>query len=103
MAKKFGKFLLFTAATAATCAGVYYYLQKKGLITKCECDDDEEDFDDFDENLDKADSDRSYVELSLNADKVEDEEFFENLADIVPNADDVEEEAVEEFFDEDAE
>ena len=29
MAKKFGKFVLFTAAAAAACAGIYYYFQNK--------------------------------------------------------------------------
>ena len=103
MAKKFGKFLLFTAATAATAAGVYYYLQKKGIITKSEPADDEEDFEDFDEDLDVAGTERSYVALNLDAESATEDEFFENLADIVPNADEVAEETVEEFFDEDAE
>ena len=40
MAKKFGKFLLFTAAAAAAGAGVYYYLQKKNELAALDEFDD---------------------------------------------------------------
>ena len=52
MAKKFGKFLLTTAAIGAVAAGVYYYLQGKGSFVDDDFDDDD-DFDNFDEDLDE--------------------------------------------------
>lgn len=69
MAKKFGKFLMTTAALGAIAASAYYFLRKKDA----EMDDDfdeEEDFDDFDEDLDeedtsKAEAERKYVDLDL--------------------------------------
>lgn len=87
MAKKFGKFLMTTAALGAIAASAYYFLRKKDA----EMDDDfdeEEDFDDFDEDLDeedtsKAEADRKYVDLDLTkaAEKAEEgaEAFKEGL------------------------
>ena len=46
MAKKFGKFLMVTAAMGAVAAGAYYYLQEKGKTVKQVLDEDD-DFDDF--------------------------------------------------------
>ena len=40
MAKKFGKFLLFTAAVGTAAAAVYYYMQKK-IIYKMWLEDEE--------------------------------------------------------------
>ena len=34
MAKKFGKFLLFTAAVSGAAAGAYYYLKKKNYNSR---------------------------------------------------------------------
>ena len=51
MAKKFGKFLLFTAAAAAGAAAVYCYLQKKDSAAAS--DDMDDDFDDFDSDLEE--------------------------------------------------
>jgi len=34
MAKKFGKFLLFTAAVGTAAAAVYYYMQKKESLNE---------------------------------------------------------------------
>lgn len=67
MAKKFGKFLLFTAAVGAVVAGTYYYLQNK----TARIEEDDDDFDDFDEYEDddfeegEDDAGRSYVSLDL--------------------------------------
>ncbi|MCM1191567.1 MAG: hypothetical protein NC123_09130 [Butyrivibrio sp.] len=44
MAKKFGKFLLFTAAVGTAAAAVHYYLQKKGVG---HAESEDEDYDDF--------------------------------------------------------
>lgn len=86
MAKKFGKFLLTTAAIGAVAAGVYYYLQGKGSFVDDDFDDDD-DFDNFDEDLDeedtskKTDADRNYVDLGLEKSKAEEkkEDFKEGL------------------------
>lgn len=67
MAKKFGKFLLFTAVAGAVAAGTYYYMQNKTTKTE-EDDDDFDDFDEYDEDdLDEDEdaSGRSYVSLDL--------------------------------------
>lgn len=114
MAKKFGKFLLFTAAVSAVAAGVCYYLKKKSDEDLAFESDDEEDYDDFSEDLDKTDSARSYVPLSkepaetateentaeesFSTDQEDSEKDFTPLADQVQEK---KEEKVEEFFDED--
>jgi len=69
MAKKFGKFLMTTAALGALAAGAYYFLWKKDAETDDDFDEDD-DLDDFDEDLDeedssKAEADRKYVDLDL--------------------------------------
>lgn len=73
MAKKFGKFLLFTAVAGAAVYGAYQYLQNKERSTVLSGDDEDDDFDDFSEDLDEdlssANKERSYV--SLNLDKAE--------------------------------
>ena len=118
MAKKFGKFLMVTAALGAVAAGAYYYLQGKDRFADDDFDDDD-DFDNFDDDLDDdataKDSDRNYVDLDL--DKTE--EFKEGLeaakaeatdkivgavedtAEKVKEAADKAEVKVEEFFDDD--
>lgn len=67
MAKKFGKFLMFTAVAGAVAAGAYYYLQNKNSSYSDDLDDD--DFDDFsddlDDDADSEDSSRTYVDLPL--------------------------------------
>lgn len=68
MAKKFGKFLMVTAALGAVAAGAYYYLQNKESFVDDDFEDDD-DFDNFDEDLDE-DTGRNYVDLDL--DKAED-------------------------------
>lgn len=114
MAKKFGKFLLFTAAIGAAGAAAYYYMQKKDAALLNETD---EDYDDFSEDVDDSAS-RTYVPLSHeNAPEQEADasapaadskmdNFFTPLAEKVSQAEETlkeeAEEAVEEFFDEDA-
>lgn len=64
MAKKFGKFLLFTATVGAAAAAAAYYLQKKKLFPMAEHDGDD-DYDDFSEDSDtENDSSRTYVQLN---------------------------------------
>lgn len=72
MAKKFGKFLLFTAAAGAAIAGAWYYMQNKERSSE-EDADDFEDLDNFDnasedeeyDDMDEADmGERSYVPLN---------------------------------------
>ncbi|MBD5449354.1 MAG: hypothetical protein HDR28_04210 [Lachnospiraceae bacterium] len=118
MAKKFGKFLMVTAALGAVAAGVYYCLQGRDNFVDDDFDDDD-DFDSFDDDLsdgeNEKDVDRNYVDLDLeNA-----EEFKEGLnaakaeaadkvvgevkeaADKVKETADKAEVKVEEFFDDD--
>ena len=69
MAKKFGKFLLFTAAVGTAAAAAYYYIQKKDSSLSDFAEEDD-DYDDFSEDLeDDADTTRSYVSLSFNSDQ----------------------------------
>lgn len=112
--KKFGKFLLFSAAVGAVAAGAYYYLQNKERVSKDDFDEDD-DFDDFSEDLDSdsAAEERSYVSLDF-ADNEETssdtkdtevtesetaKEAFSNLEKAAESA----KAEVEEFFDEDEE
>lgn len=103
MAKKFGKFLLFTAAVGGAAAAVYYYMRKK------DSDDmlfEDEDYDDFSEDLDEdAEPSRNYVSLTPDADT----DTFVPLEQVAQSADKTEEAVnedskpdadVEEFFDE---
>ena len=101
MAKKFGKFLLFTAALGGAAAAAYYYFQKKDADNLVLEDDD---YDDFSEDLeDEAEADKKYV--SLTPDKEED---FVPLDKVAKPEDKAEESKgndkngadVEEFFDE---
>lgn len=106
MAKKFGKFLLFTAATAAACAGVYYYLQSKGKLAADYNGEEDDDYDDFGEDLDDTESGRSYVSLNHDTatepkEEASSEAPFEKLSSLVSDAAEKTEEKVEEFFDED--
>lgn len=101
MAKKFGKFLLLTAAVGSAAAAVYYYMQKKDSVTDIP---EDEDYDDFSDNLNEdSDSSRNYV--SLNPDGKADEpakEDSEKKDSFTPLTEQVKktEESVEEFFDE---
>ncbi len=62
MAKKFGKFLMVTAAVGAAAAGVWYCLRGKDNSSKALLDEDD-DFDDFSEDLDEDTEERGYVTL----------------------------------------
>ena len=116
MAKKFGKFLLFTAAVGGAAAAVYYYLRKKDTDSDIL---DEEDYDDFSEDLDEdAEPTTNYVPLTPEtrdsspdtSSDTSEKDSFVPLEQVAQNADksgkdedgksDVE---VEEFFDEDDE
>lgn len=111
MGKKFGKFLLFTAAVGAAGAAAYYYMQKKDAALLSESDDD---YDDFSEDEEEDVSSRSYVPLNHEEPAASDseapagesgnaEDLFTPLADQVSqtaeNVKNEVEEAVEEFFD----
>lgn len=111
MAKKFGKFLLFTAAVGGAAAAAYYYFQKKDTEN---ISSEDEDYDDFSEELDDdPEIGKKYVTLSADGEasseepEKEKEEGFVPLGQVVqpvntPDADTVnqEEPEVEEFFDE---
>ncbi len=117
MAKRFGKFLLFTAAVGAAAGAAAYYLQKKDAL---DLDDrfDDEDYDDFSDDTDgKADdTSRNYVPLhAAAADKTDGEaeqktekadeskaDGFTPLSEKAPTVNAPKsEETIEEFFDED--
>ena len=118
MAKKFGKFLMVTAALGAVATGVYYCLQGKDSFVDDNFDDDD-DFDNFDDDLDDEetaqDADRNYVDLDLekadefkeglNAVKAEATDKIvgaaQETAEKVKEAADKAEVKVEEFFDDD--
>ncbi len=61
MAKKFGKFLLFTAAVGAAGAAAYYYMRKKDSAF---LDETDEDYDDFSKDADDDSASRTYVPLN---------------------------------------
>ena len=114
--KKFGKFLLFSAAAGAVAAGAYYYFQNKEKMLNDDFDEDD-DFDDFSEDLDSDKSnhsdtaERSYVSLDIDTKEAsspeaatekndEDEPKTEALSNLEKAAESAKAE-VEEFFDED--
>lgn len=71
MAKKLGKFFLFSAAVGAVAGSAYYYLQHRDSILKSDVPSEEDDdFDDFSEDLDEE-PERSYVDLDFDAKKAE--------------------------------
>lgn len=101
MAKKFGKFLLFSAALGGAAAAAYYFFQKKDA-DKLVIEDD--DYDDFSEDLeDEAESGKKYVSLTPDT-----EEGFVPLDKVAKPEDkdkaskssDKDDADVEEFFDE---
>lgn len=116
MAKKFSKFLMFTALAGAAAVGAYYYLQNKN--TSYEDDMDDDDFDDFsdepDDDTDGNDTTRNYV--ALNPDKAEDavKDAVHTASDLTADAAktvmeaakdiaETTESKIEEFFDDDDE
>ncbi len=90
MSKKFGKFLLATAALTTAAAAAYYYLHKKDVAFSLN-EEEEEDFDNFSDDLNNADAvSRNYVQLNK-----EDAAEPESAEVPVETVDEV-----EEFFDE---
>ncbi len=111
MAKKFGKLLMVTAALGAVAGGVYYYLKGRDALMDDDFDDDE-DFDNFDDDLEDSEADRNYVDLDLG--KTEEssaaeelkEEFKEGIQAAKAEAEDKvvgSVKKVEEFFDDEDE
>lgn len=112
MAKKFGKFLLFTAAVGSAAAAVYYYMRKKDTDSDIL---EDEDYDEFNEDLDEAaEPTANYVPLTPEtkdaSPDTSSEDSFVPLDQVAQNADKTETEEdsksdveVEEFFDEDDE
>lgn len=115
MAKKFGKFLLFTAAVGAVGAAAYYYMQKKDSAL---FDETDEDYDDFSEDVDGDGPARTYVPLNAESASAPEsqagaqenapsgDDFFTPLTEQAPRVTETAKndaaEAVEEFFDESA-
>lgn len=112
MAKKFGKFLLATAAVGTVAAAAYYFMTKKDSVDTESLDD--EDYDDFSEDLDDEDTSRNYVSLNLETPESSEEnstatsmtssetDDFTPLSEQVSKLEDETlEESSEEFFDED--
>lgn len=108
MAKKFGKFLLFTAAVSGVAAAAYYYMRKKDTDSATL---EDEDYDDFSEDLDEdAEATKNYVPLTSDTKASEEEkkeDTFVPLNQMAQSADAAEtgedskaDPAVEEFFDE---
>lgn len=111
MAKKFGKFLLFTAAAGAAAAAVYCYMQKKDAENAVSADSDD-DYDDFSRETTQKEEDTSRTYVSLNLDNVAGEnssdkantgdEAFTPLSEQAARQNSTAAaDAVEEFFDED--
>ena len=110
MAKKFGKFLLFTAAVGSVAAAVYYYMRKKDTDSDIL---EDEDYDEFSEDLDEtAETTTNYVPLTPETKDIPSdtasEDSFVPLDQVAQSADKTETEEsgksdveVEEFFDED--
>lgn len=99
MAKKFGKFILCTAAIGAA-ATAYYYLHKKDEELKAK--EEDFDYDDFSEHSNEApaSSSRTYVSLQR------DEEDFTPLKEVAKDPSDIIDEStetIEEFFNENEE
>lgn len=65
MAKKFGKFLLATAAIGTAAAAAYYFLKKNDQGNDDVDDSSDEDYDDFSSDLKKTEeTSRNYVPLN---------------------------------------
>ena len=67
MAKKFGKFLLFTAVASAAAAGAYYYLKEKDAPIPLN-DEDDEDFDAFGDDQEEDSNDDQEEDSSDDSD-----------------------------------
>ncbi len=91
MAKKLGKFVLFTAAIGTAAAAAYYYMQKRNADEDKSAED--EDYDDFSEN-DSAS--RNYVPLNHEGSVSEEPVNTENAESAQPAAEPGEEPPAEE-------
>lgn len=107
MAKKFGKFLLATAAIGTAAAAAYYFFSKKESdATEAQ---EDEDYDDFSEDLDEEDTSRTYVALNRAAGETaedastETDDFTPLTEQVNQQAQETLEETSEAFFDEDEE
>ena len=99
MAKKFGKFLLFTAAVGTAAAAAYYYMQQKNSLLM-ESTDADDDYDDFHEDLDKStEFSRNYVETEASSSSSDFTPLSGQAADLSGEEGETVED-VEEFFDE---
>ena len=119
MAKKFGKFLLLTAAVGSAAAAVYYYMQKKDSVIDIPEDEDYDDFsDDADTQSSESDgyvsltpetaaendpeiSDNASTESAAGQTPQKEESSFVPLSEQTAQSAETAEETVEEFFDED--
>lgn len=100
MAKKLGKLLMVAAALGAVAGGAYYYLKGRDDFW------DDEDFDNFDDDMEESDTERTYVDLDLGKAEENDskEEFKEGIQAAKAEATDKVVggvKKVEEFFDDD--
>ena len=78
--------------------GIYFQNKEK---LSADLNDEDEDYDDFSDDLDESDSNRSYVSLNHDEASAEGGEApFEKLSSLVSDAAEKAEEKVEEFFDE---
>lgn len=99
MAKKFRKFLLFTAAVGTAAAAAYYYLNKKNIGEQ----EEEEDYDDFSEESNPSEETTNYVSLTPKTAEAKEDSFtpLAETAESVEAVNEQESTSVEEFFDED--
>lgn len=108
MAKKFGKFLLFTAVAGSAAAAACYYMQKKNASQKAS---EDEDYDNFTKDDTTSKNDHTYVPLTPDTKNTEEKEpdsgeqdsCFTPLSQQLSQAAESAEESVEEFFNEDTE
>ena len=99
MAKKFGKFLLATAAIGTAAVAAYMYLQKKDSSMSQSHEDD--DYDDFSDDLKDEDSTRTYVSLTRDSSESEQNDFTTLSEQVNQAPEEALEASSEEFFDED--
>ena len=99
MAKKFGKFLLATAAIGTAAVAAYMYLQKKDSSMSQSHEDD--DYDDFSDDLEDEDSTRTYVSLTHDSSESEQNDFTPLSEQVNQAPEEALEASSEEFFDED--
>ena len=93
MAKKFGKFLLFTTIAGAAAAGMYLYMKQKSDDSSKDLDNDfDDDISDFFDDDKKPSSERGYVSLDRGAAAESDAETSDK-SDVTPEGPSEDEEA----------